>query len=69
MRLQCHICKAEIYTTTETESGPLTWIICCVTGICCHCGCCLLPFCMRCSKNIVHRCPNCQQYLGTYKRL
>ncbi|KAK3591902.1 hypothetical protein CHS0354_005115 [Potamilus streckersoni] len=66
----CQHCRAEIDTSITYQVGGLTWL---AAGMLClfgsWMGCCLLPFCMPCTMNVVHDCPVCHQYLGTFYRL
>lgn len=34
----------------------------------CFCGPCLIPFCLDECMNIKHTCPECNAYLGLYRR-
>ncbi|KAF7271583.1 LITAF domain-containing protein-like [Rhynchophorus ferrugineus] len=65
----CPHCGAEIDTSTKSEPSTKAYIaslILCVIG--CFWGCCLIPCCMDSCRNVKHKCPNCDSYLGTYKR-
>jgi len=67
---QCPNCHAQILTETRAQSGTLTWLIC----LCCVFfgfifGCCLIPFCVDDLQDVEHRCPQCKQFLGSYRRL
>ncbi|CAG9853968.1 unnamed protein product [Phyllotreta striolata] len=55
----CPHCQAEIYTTTKTAPANV-----CLALL----GCCLIPCCMDKCLNVSHSCPNCNNYIGTYKR-
>ncbi|XP_025832521.1 cell death-inducing p53-target protein 1 isoform X2 [Agrilus planipennis] len=65
----CPHCHAEIDTTTKTQPGLIAYIsglIICLTG--CPFGCCLIPCCIDKCMDVHHSCPNCDTYLGRYKR-
>jgi len=68
--MKCYHCGQQIMTTTSTKPSWLTYSICsllCVVG--CFCGCCLVPFCIPSNQDVIHKCPNCKQFLGAYERL
>ncbi|CAH1102059.1 unnamed protein product [Psylliodes chrysocephalus] len=65
----CPHCQAEIDTTTKSTPGCIAYVssaILCLIG--CFWGCCLIPCCMEKCMNVSHSCPNCNFYLGTFKR-
>jgi lipopolysaccharide-induced tumor necrosis factor-alpha factor len=70
MRYTCPYCNAHVMTETHSTPGLLTYILsgalCILAG---YLLCCLLPCCVRECKDIEHRCPNCQQRLGLFKRI
>uniref|UniRef100_A0A6G1SMU6 Lipopolysaccharide-induced tumor necrosis factor-alpha factor n=1 Tax=Aceria tosichella TaxID=561515 RepID=A0A6G1SMU6_9ACAR len=70
MRYTCPHCNAHVMTETHSTPGLLTYILsgalCILAG---YLLCCLLPCCVRECKDIEHRCPNCQQRLGLFKRI
>lgn len=65
----CHECNRQVITSTSMTSGVLTWSL---SGACilfgCWMGCCLFPFCCQETKDVKHKCPNCNITLGRYKR-
>ncbi|XP_053550299.1 lipopolysaccharide-induced tumor necrosis factor-alpha factor homolog [Bombina bombina] len=66
----CPICRQNIVTRTEYNTGLLAWLIfgiLCLLG--CWLGCCLIPFCVDSCKDVDHFCPNCNHHLHKYKRL
>ncbi|XP_064595383.1 LITAF domain-containing protein-like [Liolophura sinensis] len=70
VRTKCPHCNADVVTATSYTTGTFTWIIClilCFVG--CDLGCCLIPFCVNSCKDCVHKCPNCHQQLGIYRRM
>ncbi|GAB1598643.1 lipopolysaccharide-induced tumor necrosis factor-alpha factor homolog isoform X1 [Argonauta hians] len=70
VQTSCPKCKAEIMTATHYETGNLSWVICLVLSFFgCIFGCCLLPFCMDNTKDVIHSCPNCNNFIGRYSRL
>ncbi|KAG5889723.1 hypothetical protein JTB14_010197 [Gonioctena quinquepunctata] len=65
----CPHCHAEIDTTTKSRPGLIAYVssgVLCILG--CFLGCCLIPCCMEKCMDVSHTCPNCDAYLGTYKR-
>ncbi|XP_018576725.1 lipopolysaccharide-induced tumor necrosis factor-alpha factor homolog [Anoplophora glabripennis] len=65
----CPHCQAEIDTTTKSKPGLIAYIsgaILCIIG--CFWGCCLIPCCIEKCMDVSHTCPNCDAYLGTFKR-
>ncbi|XP_028402684.1 lipopolysaccharide-induced tumor necrosis factor-alpha factor homolog [Dendronephthya gigantea] len=70
INMVCSHCGAQIVTATSYEPGILTWLFCggiAVVG--CWLGCCLIPFCIDDIKDCRHTCPNCQNFLGVYRRI
>ncbi|XP_065651797.1 WD repeat-containing protein 87 [Hydra vulgaris] len=65
----CEYCNYCILTKLEYHAGFHTcvWsgIICIATGFLCG----FIPFCINECKDVVHKCPNCNKVLGTYRRL
>ncbi|KAH8868460.1 Lipopolysaccharide-induced tumor necrosis factor-alpha factor [Schistosoma japonicum] len=67
---RCLSCGKNISTQLEYHNGLLTYASC--VGIFLlggACGCCLIPFCVKACKDVDHKCPNCQRYVGSYRRL
>ncbi|XP_042885749.1 lipopolysaccharide-induced tumor necrosis factor-alpha factor homolog isoform X1 [Penaeus japonicus] len=65
----CPHCHSEIDTATKTSPSVVAWLsgcIICILG--CWLGCCLIPCCINECMNVEHNCPNCQAFLGKYKR-
>ncbi|XP_066971050.1 lipopolysaccharide-induced tumor necrosis factor-alpha factor homolog isoform X5 [Macrobrachium rosenbergii] len=65
----CPHCHAEIDTATKTSPSLVAWLsgfIICILG--CWMGCCLIPCCINECMNVEHNCPNCNSFLGKYKR-
>ncbi|XP_064092254.1 lipopolysaccharide-induced tumor necrosis factor-alpha factor homolog isoform X2 [Macrobrachium nipponense] len=65
----CPHCHAEIDTATKTSPSMVAWLsgfIICILG--CWMGCCLIPCCINECMNVEHNCPNCNSFLGKYKR-
>lgn len=69
LRTVCQFCSAEVVTSTYYENGTLTWLACFFIFLFFPLGCCLIPFCMDGMKDVVHRCPNCNQQVGRYNRM
>ena len=69
LHTQCPHCSFFILTKTEPELGVFAWLSSCLL---CSFGCCLcslLPCYLHPFHDVSHFCPQCYQYLGTYKRL
>lgn len=69
VNMTCPKCQSQIRTQTESEPGPLAWIIAgvlCVVG-CWMCAC--IPCCIDSLNSVTHKCPlpQCKQFLGRYK--
>ncbi|KAK3090978.1 hypothetical protein FSP39_016178 [Pinctada imbricata] len=68
--MQCPYCSASITTSTTYETGTMTWVIAGILllfGL--WLGCCLIPFCVDGCKDVIHRCPSCNQVVGKYNRM
>ncbi|OQV19790.1 putative Lipopolysaccharide-induced tumor necrosis factor-alpha factor-like protein [Hypsibius exemplaris] len=68
--VNCPNCSQQVVSVTEFENGTLTWLW--VGGLCligCWAGCCLIPLCVDETKDVLHTCPNCRNFIGRYKRL
>lgn len=67
VKMACPTCHADIKTTTISDHQPSAHICCivlCLLG-CCLCSC--LPYYMSAFMNVHHFCPNCKNYIGTWK--
>lgn len=67
IKMTCPTCHADIKTTTISDHQPSAHICCivlCLLG-CCLCSC--LPYCMSAFMSVHHFCPNCKNYIGTWK--
>jgi len=65
--LTCPHCQAHVRTRTESEPGPLAWIL---GGILCVVGlpfCACIPCCIDSFNTVTHKCPQCKAFLGRYK--
>jgi len=63
----CPHCQAQIKTSTESEPGPMAWIL---AGVLCVVGlwvCACVPCCIDSLNTVTHKCPNCKHFLGRYK--
>lgn len=68
--MQCPNCHQAIVTRTEMVTGTLTWLACLgLVLVGCWLGCCLIPFCVDACQDVKHSCPNCNHYIGEYKRM
>ncbi|XP_011178862.2 lipopolysaccharide-induced tumor necrosis factor-alpha factor homolog [Zeugodacus cucurbitae] len=64
----CTACNKQVTTSVTYVSSTKTHLIAlllCVLG-CCPCACCL--YCTKCCRNVEHRCPSCNTFLGIYER-
>uniref|UniRef100_A0A1I8C187 LITAF domain-containing protein n=1 Tax=Meloidogyne hapla TaxID=6305 RepID=A0A1I8C187_MELHA len=57
----CPSCCQQVVTQIEHVSGVFTCV--------CFCGCCLIPLCLKGCKDVVHRCSQCNKYIGTFERV
>lgn len=67
VKMSCPSCHTDIKTTTISDHQPSAHICCivlCLLG-CCLCSC--LPYCMNTFMSVHHFCPNCKNYIGTWK--
>uniref|UniRef100_A0A0A9WXW7 LITAF domain-containing protein n=1 Tax=Lygus hesperus TaxID=30085 RepID=A0A0A9WXW7_LYGHE len=69
MRMTCPYCNFQIVTITRMHPSTLTHLLAvliCICGgwVCC---CCFCPYCFESCQNVVHYCPNCQNYLGKFE--
>ena len=66
----CPNCNTMNITETIPTTGRLTWglsvLIALMGGIF---GCCLIPFYVPECQDVTHRCSNCKNYIGTYRRV
>ncbi|WP_395241642.1 LITAF-like zinc ribbon domain-containing protein [Salmonella sp. s51933] len=70
VNMTCPHCQATIVTSTAYEPGVLTWLLCGgIALVGCWLGCCLIPFCVTDVQDCRHTCPNCQNFLGAYRRI
>ncbi|KAJ8344672.1 hypothetical protein SKAU_G00288650 [Synaphobranchus kaupii] len=70
VQTHCPVCTQFVLTRTEHKSGTMTWLSCLALSFFgCIYGCCLIPFCADGLKDVKHYCPNCNNFLGIYKRL
>ncbi|KAK4474837.1 hypothetical protein MN116_001952 [Schistosoma mekongi] len=68
--LRCPSCGKNISTQLEYHNGLLTYASCvCIFLFGGACGCCLIPFCVKACKDVDHKCPSCQRYIGSFRRL
>lgn len=68
--VKCETCKQYGPTKLEYDSGLATWMSCCgLSLIGCTLGCCLIPFCLNKTKDVRHRCSQCNMVLNRYERL
>jgi len=67
VNMTCPNCQSQIRTKTESEPGPLAWIL---AGVLCVVGfwpCACIPCCIDSLNSVTHKCPQCKQFLGRYK--
>ncbi|KAL7667439.1 hypothetical protein ACOME3_000809 [Neoechinorhynchus agilis] len=70
VNITCPHCHQQVITKVEYKTGVITWVVCAailVVGL--WCGCCLVPFMSDSTKDALHRCPNCNSYIGLHKKL
>ncbi|KAJ8724908.1 hypothetical protein PYW07_015866 [Mythimna separata] len=65
--VNCPACGASVITTVQSRSTTKTHLMAMFLCCCCPILVCL-PYCMDSCQNADHLCPNCNAYLGTYKR-
>jgi len=69
IQMVCPHCRAEIRTNTEKRPGLIAFISGAVLAMLgCVWGCCLIPCCLDDCLDTEHTCPNCQGYIGNYRR-
>lgn len=67
VNMTCPHCQSQIRTSTDSEPGPMAWIL---AGILCVVGlwpCACIPCCIDSLNSVTHKCPNCKNFLGRYK--
>ncbi|CAH0383601.1 unnamed protein product [Bemisia tabaci] len=65
----CPNCRIEIDTVTRTQPGMIAYISSAIISLFgCVWGCCLIPCCIDECMDVHHSCPNCQTYLGRFRR-
>lgn len=67
VNMTCPHCQSQIRTSTDSEPGPLAWIL---AGVLCVVGlwpCACIPCCIDSLNSVTHKCPNCKNFLGRYK--
>jgi len=67
VNMVCPHCQAQIRTSTDSEPGPMAWIL---AGVLCVVGlwpCACIPCCIDSLNSVTHKCPNCKNFLGRYK--
>jgi len=65
----CPHCNAEIESSTQATPGLIAYISAGVIALLgCFWGCCLIPCCFDECMDIRHSCPNCNSYLGQFRR-
>merc|ERR1712244_94700 len=65
--MTCPHCQSQIRTSTDSEPGPMAWIL---AGVLCVVGlwpCACIPCCIESLNTVTHKCPNCKAFLGRYK--
>ncbi|KAK0418582.1 hypothetical protein QR680_013654 [Steinernema hermaphroditum] len=66
--VQCPHCKEAVLSDIEHSVGRFACIIIIVLLIFGCCLCSFLPCCINSCKDVIHSCPKCRGYIGTYKR-
>uniref|UniRef100_A0A1I7Y716 LITAF domain-containing protein n=1 Tax=Steinernema glaseri TaxID=37863 RepID=A0A1I7Y716_9BILA len=70
MSMACPNCNQPVVTRTTPNAGLLTFLLSLgLVLIGCFMGCCLIPFCIEDCQDIHHFCPNCNAFIGVYKRM
>lgn len=67
--MQCPHCRVHIVSSTQTRAGLLAWLVCGILALIGCWPCCILPFCVPKCQDVHHFCPNCNAFLGTYRRI
>merc|ERR1712110_425763 len=63
VNMVCPHCQAQIRTSTDSEPGPMAWIL---AGVLCVVGlwlCACIPCCIDSLNSVTHKCPNCKNFL------
>jgi len=74
VHMRCPCCNADIMTMTNYVSGTMTWLIClgifaATLIVACAFLFCWVPFCISSTKDVEHKCPNCNNVVGRMKRM
>ncbi len=67
VQMICPHCQCEVTTSTDSEPGPMAWVL---SAILCIVGfglCACIPCCIDSLNVVTHKCPNCNNFLGRYK--
>lgn len=67
VNMTCPQCQSQIRTQTDSEPGPMAWIL---AGVLCVVGlwaCACIPCCIDSLNSVTHKCPQCKTFLGRYK--
>lgn len=67
VQMVCPHCQCQVQTSTDSEPGPMAWIL---AGVLCIVGlwpCACIPCCIDSLNSVTHKCPNCKNFLGRYK--
>ncbi|KAI1725561.1 LITAF-like zinc ribbon domain-containing protein [Ditylenchus destructor] len=67
--LQCANCQAQVVTKIIQRPGLLTWLICGALALIGFWPCCVIPFCVKSCHDVEHYCPQCNAFIGMYKRI
>jgi len=63
-RMNCTFCNSDIVTSTRTDCGTGSWVICLALCLfvtpCCMCW----PACCDSCRDTVHQCPQCKRDVG-----
>ncbi|CAD5220673.1 unnamed protein product [Bursaphelenchus xylophilus] len=68
MSMACYYCHHHIVTRLQNRCGVLAWLICGAMALVGCWPCCILPLCITKCQDVLHFCPNCNNFLGSYKR-
>ena len=67
--IHCSQCGAQVLSKTTPKAGLLTWLIAGALFLVGCWPCCCIPCCLEDCQDFEHFCPQCNNYLGTYKRI